>query len=171
MPGTIYAGEYLPCDFSATKNISFRGVYADDVIKISLVGEKCQAAKLTFSIFTNDGKILYEFSESSLTNFTTYGSDSSHNNILNYFKWLLKWPLKDTSTLPKRVSCINKDTGCTEFPTRENHTESPIPLLEYEALKSIRIPIFSHRTGPESWKSVIYDQKSGSVVEVLSGGI
>ena len=172
LPSSIYAAEYLPCYFSATKNISFRNEYAEDVLKISLEGKSCEAAKLTYSIYTIEGKILYKSTQPELTNFTTYGNDSSHNNILNYFKWSLKWPLKDTSMLPKRVICNkNDDKYCNEFPEDENHTESPLSLKEYESLKRKRIPMFTHRTGSESWKSIIFEQKSSIVVEVLSGGV
>jgi len=74
--------------------------------------------------------------------------------------------------LPKRVIC-NKNVGeyCYEFPEKENHTESPLSIKEYESLKSKRIPMFTHKTGSESWKSIIYDQKTSSVIEVLSGGV
>ncbi|MEH6347821.1 MAG: hypothetical protein V7785_22185 [Bermanella sp.] len=168
---TVFANDNFPCDFSATKPISFRSGTSTDSLKITIKGYTCKTSKLTYSILTDKGELIYEFTDPKTKDVSVYGKPTFQSNVFTFFEWFLKWPLKSTSELPERVLCDKAKGYCNEFKGEENYAESKLTIKEYNELKERNTPMFTHNSGHESWTTVAYDKESGKYIVVLSGGV
>ncbi|MBI2522040.1 MAG: hypothetical protein HYV97_16605 [Bdellovibrio sp.] len=144
----------------------FKGkAFLDDVLKISINGNPCWEGVYEIRIMDKDGIELY--------NYTTE------------FKSLvaIQWDLIEIQDAKNLIRKTNKEgvwkntAEMPDFPTNMKafHDKYSLSIQvekeAYQDYKGMKLPIFFHFTGYESWRYVIYDSKLKKSVILFSGGV
>ncbi len=168
--GLFVFEEPAACDYSATKEISFRSTNSQDVLHVSWQSDNsdCKGATLSIAILSDDDSLIYENIIPYTPHLYDYGESNYSEKVDEYFDFLLKHSIGTTSDLPVRLSCeAGLDCEYDFFPTAVISYYSDLTIERYNELKSKGVPMITHDVGREAWASFVYDQNTKKAVRIF----
>jgi len=158
------AASYPSCPMQKAREVSFRNATSKDVLEVSVGTGPCHAATLTIVIRTDLGLVLYSYVAPFKQHTVGDWEDPALDKEAQYFvDGLISQGLESTADLPPWLA---PDAYAeTHFGSVE------VPRKVYEDLRAKPRPMISHPTYHEGWQSVVYDEKEGKAVIVVTGGV
>lgn len=163
--GNPQAGSSPPCHIELTGKVAFRSEMSHDALQVAIHGEPCYRALLKIRIAAPDGTLLYTYE----TLFKPHVA----------IQWDDPGLPQDAEALAVRILAQAGPIGSTDelppWAAPDNYYEEHYNVIQvirttYESLRRHPRPIFSHPTGYESWRSVIYDTQRQAALVILEGG-
>ena len=157
-------GEAAPpsCQVQKAREVSFRSAGAKDVLEVGVGTGPCEAATLTIVIRSDVGHILYAYVERFEQHVVHGDGDPLHAQAAAFVDGVLTNGVGSTADLPPWLppdAYEKQHSGAVE-----------VDRDVYERLRRNPRPMFSHPTYHEGWRSVVWDEKEGKSVTVVSGG-
>ena len=153
-----------PCSIKKSTSAHFSSTKTKDKVIIFIRGDTCDEAKLTINIVSKQGDIIYQYI-GDFTKHIAYKLDKNATRDAEKFanQIISEGFKKRTSDLPNYLP--KKDYY-------ENYYNTIlIDKVLYEKLQKVDKPMFYHLTFYESWQYIIYDEKKGESLVIISGGL
>lgn len=153
------------CAIQKARDVSFRNAKAEDVLEVSIGTGPCFHTTLTIVIRTKEaGHTLYSY----VDQFGKHvGDDASSPTLVQdsvaFVEGLLARGIQSTESLPPWLPADKYE--------QEHQATLDVSREVYEGLRKNPRPMFSHPTYFEGWTSVVWDEKEGKAITVLSGGV
>lgn len=151
------------CPMQKAREVSFRNATSKDVMEVSIGTGSCERATLTIVIRSDLGHILYSYVAPFKKHIADWYVPNLDKEAAAFVDQLLERGLGSTADLPpwqEPEAYEQKHAGYIDVP-REVYVE----------LRARPRPMLSHATYHEGWKSVVYDEKLGEAVVVVTGGL
>ncbi len=145
------------------RDVSFRNATAEDVLEISIGTGPCERATLTIVVRSDLGHILYSYVAPFKQHVADWDVPELDKEARQFVDGLISQGVESTASLPpweEPDAYEEKHAGRIEV-SRE----------VYEKLRAKPRPMMSHPTYHEGWKSVVYDERAGEAVVVVTGGV
>jgi len=139
------------------REVSFRNATAKDVLEVSIGTGPCERATLTIVIRSDLGHILYSYVAPFKQHVADWYVPELDKEARRFVDGLISQGVESSASLP---------------PWEEEHAgHIDVSREVYEELRAKPRPMLSHPTYHEGWKSVVYDEKAGEAVVVVTGGV
>jgi len=151
------------CAMQKARDVSFRNATAEDVLEISIGTGPCERATLTIVVRSDLGHILYSYVAPFKQHVADWDVPELDKEARQFVDGLISQGVESTASLPpweEPDAYEEKHAGRIEV-SRE----------VYEKLRAKPRPMMSHPTYHEGWKSVVYDERAGEAVVVVTGGV
>ena len=157
------AASSLTCPMQQAREVSFRNATAKDVLEVSIGTGPCERATLTIVIRSDVGHILYSYVAPFKQHVADWHVPELDKEARQFVDGLISQGVESTASLPpweEPDAYEEKHAGHIDV-SREI----------YEELRAKPRPMLSHPTYYEGWKSVVYDERAGESVVIVTGGV
>jgi hypothetical protein len=153
----------LSCPMQKAREVSFRNATAKDVLEVSIGTGPCERATLTIVIRSDLGHILYSYVAPFKQHVADWYVPELDKEARRFVDGLISQGVESSANLPpweEPDAYEEKHAGHIDV-SRE----------VYDELRAKPRPMISHPTYHEGWKSVVYDEREGVSVVVVTGGV
>lgn len=151
------------CAMQKARNVSFRNAISKDVMEVSIGTGSCERTTLTIVIRNDLGHILYSYAAPFKKHVADWYVPNLDREAVAFVDQLLERGIGSTADLPPWEE--------PEAYEQKHAGHIGVPREVYEDLRARPRPMLSHPTYHEGWKSVVYDEKLGDSVVVVTGGL
>ena len=158
------APSYPACRIEKQGPVAFSATNSTDTLKISVIGNPCYLGLLTIEITSPSGAMRYKYSADfkrpTAVHWDADDMPQIAEDLVNRILALQKWT---TSGLPPWLP---------KSRYYEQHYQTiEISRERYNSIRKLSLPLFSHPTHYEEWRTVFYDAGKKRAVVVLTGGV
>ena len=163
-PGHV-PGPEAGCVVERSGPLAFRGSDTRDVVRVSILGRTCAEATLHIVLASAEGAELYRF-EVALR--SALAARASEAELLQAAEVFAQEAFDNAGIAGSTAELPSWSDALTYY---AGHPEAlKIKRPAYEALRRQHRPVFWHATGPESWRSVVYDPATGTARIIVAVG-
>ena len=151
-----------PCPMQKSREVSYRSATAKDVLEVAIGAGPCADATLTIVVRSDSGRVLYSYSNPFEQHVVRDEKEPLEIEAKRLVDGLIADGVGSTAELPPWLP--------PEQYEQQHQAAILVPRQRYEDLRTHPRPMLSHLTYFEGWRSVVYDEKTGASLEIVSGG-
>ncbi len=154
-----------PCAVERSGPLAFRSAQPGDTLHVSVQGDPCWKALLRIRVVAPDGAELYRYEAPFKPHVATDWRDPRLDRAAESFAD----EVLANAGLVGSTAALPPWGDAQEYYAAHGNAIR-VERLAYEALRADQRPILWHRTGRESWRSVVYDPQTHAARVILEGG-
>ena len=154
-----------PCDLERSGPVAFRNAEPGDTLRVSVQGDPCWKAVLRIRVVAPDGAEHYRYEAP----FKPHVALDWRDPHLERAAAAFADEAVANAGLVGSTAALPPWGDAQEYYAAHGNAIR-VERSAYEALRADRRPILWHRTGRESWRSVIYDPQTRAARVILEGG-
>lgn len=155
----------LPCHVDITSQISLRSAESVDEVRVSIHGTPCHDAELLITISDHSGVQLYHYVAAFKPHTVYQWNDPQLPTAAsNFARQAVESANVTISSNLRPFDDLHKEFDGIAF-------ETPLSRAEYERIRMATRPVFTHLTGYESWRTIVFDETLRHAVVVLDWGM